>query len=64
MPLGTAVELGALLAAYKVTSPHTIPPGVSLGTLVAFARGHGVEFAEGLARLLPSGMARERSHGR
>jgi sugar/nucleoside kinase (ribokinase family) len=63
-PLASAVELGALAAAYKVTSPHTIPPGVSLGTLVAFARGHGVEFAAGLARLLPSGMARERSHGR
>jgi sugar/nucleoside kinase (ribokinase family) len=63
-PLASAVELGALAAAFKVTSPHTIPPGVSLGTLVAFARGHGVAFAEGFGRLLPSGMARERSHGR
>jgi sugar/nucleoside kinase (ribokinase family) len=61
-PLGSAVELGALVAAFKVTSPHTIPPGVSLGTLVAFARGHGVAFTEGFVRLLPAGMARERSH--
>lgn len=63
-PLGSAAELGALAAAFKVTSPHTIPPDVSLGTLVAFARGHGVAFAEVVARLLPAGMARERSHGR
>ena len=63
-PLATALELGVLVAAFKVTSPHTIPPGISLGTLVAFARGHGVAFAEGFERLLPAGMARERSHDR
>jgi sugar/nucleoside kinase (ribokinase family) len=63
-PLASALDLGSLVAAFKVTSPHTIPPGFSLGTLLAFARGHGVTFAEGFARLLPSGMARERSHGR
>lgn len=62
-PLATAVEIGALVAAFKVTSPHTIPPGFSLGTLVAFARGHGVTFAEGFERLLPAGMAREHRHG-
>ncbi len=62
-PLATAVDLGALVAAFKVTSPHTIPPGFSLGTLVAFARGHGVTFAEGFERLLPAGMAREHPHG-
>jgi sugar/nucleoside kinase (ribokinase family) len=63
-PLASALDLGALVAAFKVTSPHTIPPGVSLGTLVAFARGHGVSFSEGFERLLPPGMAREHSHGR
>ena len=62
-PLATAVDLGALVAAFKVTSPHTIPPGFSLGTLVAFARGHGVTFAEGFERLLPAGMAREHPRG-
>ena len=63
-PLGSALDLGTLVAAYKVTSPHTIPPGFTLGTLLAFARGHGVTFAEGFERLLPAGMAREHSHGR
>ena len=59
-PLACALDLGALVAAFKVTSPHTIPPGVSLGTLVAFARGHGVTFAEAFERLLPAEMATER----
>jgi sugar/nucleoside kinase (ribokinase family) len=63
-PLASALDLGVLAAAFKVTSPHTIPPGASLGTLVAFARGHGVTFAEGFERLLPAPMARERSHDR
>jgi sugar/nucleoside kinase (ribokinase family) len=62
-PLASALDLGVLAAAFKVTSPHTIPPGVSLGTLVAFARGHGVSFAEGFERLLPVEMARECPHG-
>jgi sugar/nucleoside kinase (ribokinase family) len=63
-PLESALDLGALVAAFKVTSPHTIPPGFSLGNLVAFARGHGVRFGESFERLLPAGMAREHSHGR
>ncbi len=63
-PLESALDLGALVAAFKVTSPHTIPPGFSLGNLLAFARGHGVAFAEGFERLLPAGMAREHPHGR
>jgi sugar/nucleoside kinase (ribokinase family) len=63
-PLESALDLGTVVAAYKVTSPHTIPPGFTLGTLLAFARGHGVTFAEGFERLLPAGMAREHSHGR
>ena len=63
-PLASAFDLGTLAAAFKITSPHTIPPGFSLGTLVAFARGHGVAFSEGFERLLPAGMAREHPHGR
>ena len=39
-----------LLATFKVTSPHTIHPGVSLPNLVAFAREHGIAFADVLTR--------------
>jgi sugar/nucleoside kinase (ribokinase family) len=53
-PLSSALELGALVAAFKVTSPHTIPPDLSLDALLALAREHGVAFAEGLQRLLPA----------
>jgi hypothetical protein len=42
------------VAAFKVTSPHTIPPDLSLDALVAFAREHGVAFGEGLHRLVPA----------
>jgi sugar/nucleoside kinase (ribokinase family) len=51
-PLSSAVDLGALLAAFKVTSPHTIPPGLSLDALLSFARAHGIGFRGDLARLL------------
>lgn len=53
-PLSSALELGALVAAFKVTSPHTIPPDLSLDALVSFAREHGVSFGDGLRRLLPA----------
>ena len=53
-PLSSALELGALVAAFKVTSPHTIPPDLSLEALLAFAREHGVAFGEGFRRLLPA----------
>jgi sugar/nucleoside kinase (ribokinase family) len=53
-PLSTALELGALVAAFKVTSPHTIPPDLSLDALLALAREHGVDLGEGLRRLLPA----------
>jgi sugar/nucleoside kinase (ribokinase family) len=56
-PLASALDLGTLVAAFKVTSPHTIPTGFSLGNLLAFARGHGVTFAESFERLLPAGVA-------
>jgi len=53
-PLSSALELGALVAAFKVTSPHTLPPDLSLDVLLAFAREHGVSFGEGLRRHLPA----------
>ena len=53
-PLSSAFELGALVASFKVTSPHTIPPDLSLDALVAFAREHGIAFGERLQRLLPA----------
>ena len=62
-PLESALDLGALAAAFKVTSPHTIPPGFSAENLVAFARKLGVAFAASVERLLPAGMAQEGSRG-
>jgi sugar/nucleoside kinase (ribokinase family) len=53
-PLSSAFELGALVAGFKVTSPHTIPPDLSLDAVVAFARAHGITFGERLERLLPA----------
>jgi sugar/nucleoside kinase (ribokinase family) len=53
--LGSAAELGALLAAYSVTSPHTIHPDASLPSLRAFAAGLGVRFAGPLERCFGGG---------
>jgi sugar/nucleoside kinase (ribokinase family) len=53
-PLASAVDLGALVAAFKLTSPHTIPPDLSLDAVLDFARDNGVTFGEGLRRLLPA----------
>jgi sugar/nucleoside kinase (ribokinase family) len=58
-PLDSAFDLGVLVAAFKVTSPHTIPPDFSLDSLLAFAREHGVTFAEGFERLFPAETAPE-----
>jgi sugar/nucleoside kinase (ribokinase family) len=63
-PLESALDLGTLAAAFKVTSAHTIPPDFTLEHLVAFARGHGVAFGESMARLLPGGIAAEPPYGR
>jgi sugar/nucleoside kinase (ribokinase family) len=49
-PLTSAVELGALVAAYSVTSPHTIHPDARAASLRAFAAGLGVSFAGPLER--------------
>jgi sugar/nucleoside kinase (ribokinase family) len=61
-PLTSAFDLGLLMAAFKVTSPHTIPPGLSAEVLLAFAAEHGISFGGGLRRLFPrGGEARERA---
>jgi sugar/nucleoside kinase (ribokinase family) len=49
-PLQSALDLGACLAAFSVTSPHTIHPDTTLGTLTLFAREHGLDFAGELRR--------------
>ena len=51
--LQSAFDLGTLLAAFKVTSPHTIPTDLSLDTLLAFAREHGIALAAPFRSLLP-----------
>jgi len=47
-PIASALELGSCLAAFAVTSPHTIPPGVTLDLLLSFARDHGLTFDDAL----------------
>jgi sugar/nucleoside kinase (ribokinase family) len=46
--LETALDLGVLLASYKVTSPHTIHPDAAVPTLIEFAEAVGVEVAPGI----------------
>lgn len=52
--LASALDLGALVAAFKLTSPHTIPPDLSLETLLGFAREQAVGLGASFRRLLPS----------
>ena len=49
-PLASALDFGVLVAAFKITSPHTIHPGARLSALLAFAEAHGLFFAESLRR--------------
>ena len=49
-PAASALDFGVLVAAFKVTSRHTIHPDVRLASLLAFARDHGLSFAESLRR--------------
>jgi sugar/nucleoside kinase (ribokinase family) len=51
--LASALDLGALVAAFKVTSPHTIPPDLSLDALLAFAAEQHVAFGPAFRALLP-----------
>ncbi len=48
-PIESAVDLGVLLAGYKLTSRHTIHPDANLASLVEFARAHGAGLAGVLA---------------
>ncbi|HXK12453.1 MAG TPA: PfkB family carbohydrate kinase [Vicinamibacteria bacterium] len=63
-PLTSAFDLGILLAAFKVTSPHTIPPGLSPAVLAAFVREHGLTLGAGLRRLLAAEGSPEHAHER
>jgi len=47
-----ALDLGVLLAALSVTSPHTIPPEGDLDAMLAFAAQHDIMFAPPLADVL------------
>jgi hypothetical protein len=38
----SALDLGVLLAAYSVTSPHTIHPQATLSSLLSFAAGMAI----------------------
>jgi sugar/nucleoside kinase (ribokinase family) len=51
--LATALDLGTLLAALSVTSPHTIHPEVNAARLAAFADEMALQLGERLSRLLP-----------
>jgi sugar/nucleoside kinase (ribokinase family) len=53
-PIGTALELGVLLASYKCLSPHTIHPSPCIETLIGFGRDHGRPFSPQLQELLTS----------
>jgi sugar/nucleoside kinase (ribokinase family) len=50
--LASALDLGVLLASYKVTSPHTIHPTASLDELADFAREIGASVAPEIEGLI------------
>ena len=60
-PLASALDLGVLVAAFKVTSPHTIPPDLCLDAVLDFAREHGVDLGEHFRALLPAGQVHHAS---
>ncbi len=47
-PLESAFDFGVLLAAYTVTSPHTIHPHANLDSLLSFGRKLGITFSNSL----------------
>ena len=51
-PFASALDFGVLLAAYKVTSRHTIHPHAGLDALLGFAEESGVTFDAALTRIL------------
>jgi len=46
LPFADAVQLGTLVAALSVTSPHTIHPGIDRQSLRVFVGEHGLEVSE------------------
>jgi sugar/nucleoside kinase (ribokinase family) len=63
-PLASAFDLGVLLAGFKVTSPHTIPPCLTPDVLAGFAAEHGLALGGALRRLLAPGDAKEHARER
>jgi len=51
-PLESAFDFGVLLAAYTVTSPHTIHPEANLDSLLSFGHKLGITFASSLTPYL------------
>lgn len=50
LPLDSALGLGTAAAAFAVASPHTIPDGLTLDALMAFAARHGAPLSSETAR--------------
>ena len=57
VPYSEAFALGVCAAAFSVTSPHTIPEGLSRDALAAFAHEHGLELPPRVSRLLAAASA-------
>ena len=55
MSLPLAVELGTLLAAFSVTSPHTIHPDANLANLIAFAAENDITLTNQLVSRIGKG---------
>jgi len=51
----SALDFGVLLAAYSVTSPHTIHPGADLPSLLSFAKGLGAGIPASIVRHVTTG---------
>ena len=52
LPAAECQQLGALVAALAVTSPHTIHPGIDRSALAAFAAASSVRLSEAVRHLL------------
>jgi len=52
LPFHEAVQLGSLAAAFKLSSPHTIPPALSTRALATLARERHLPFGDALAAVL------------
>jgi sugar/nucleoside kinase (ribokinase family) len=60
-PLQSALELGAMLASFSVTSPHTIHPSADLDTLATFVRACGKRINTSVEELFMETYAHQRS---